>query len=124
LSERVDFACSNLTGELKGAAEKYREYAGWMSEAKMSPEQQGRAERRLLYGATELERRAGAHGLHQQLWLCAMSRADSARGEELATRAAVLTDKLTSPTGHAETASTVEALAGLAAEIKALPIRD
>ena len=125
LADRVDFACGLLTSELATAAEKYREYAGWIAEGRLSPGQQGRAETNLQYGTTERERRVAGHGVHQQLRFCATTRdIDDHRSGAFLTRAADAVEKFKWGMDPAQTATSVKALADLAAEIKALPIRD
>lgn len=125
LSERVQFSCGALADELQRAADVYREYAGWMDSHRLSPEQQGRAEGRLPYGATDRERGVAMRGLSSQFFLCARSRdLDEKATEVLTIRAAEHTGSFIMNTEPAEMTRSIEALAALAAEIRKLPVRD
>lgn len=125
LSERVQFSCGVLAEELRHAAEGYKEYAGWMDSKRLSPEQQGRAEGKLPYGATDRERGVAMRGLNSQFFLCARSRElDERTTEQLTIRASEYTGSFIMKTEPGEMARSIEALAALAAEIKKLPVRD
>jgi len=124
LAERVQFSCGVLADDLRQASERYTEYAGWMDTQRLSPEQQGRAERRLPYGGTDGERAVATRGLTFQFYLCARSRElDEQATDQLTIRASRLMETFTNP-GPAEMARSIEGLATLAAEIRKLPVRD
>jgi hypothetical protein len=124
LSERVQFSCENLAADLRRASDEYKEYAGWIESKRLSPEQQGRAEGKLPYGATDRERAVAVRALYFELFLCARSRKlDEPATEQLTIRASELTQEFMNPE-PAEMARSIEALAALAAEIKNVPVRE
>jgi len=125
LAGRVEFACQNLTGELRLAVGAYKQYAGWMAEGRMSVDQQRRAEQALPYGATEVERQRSAHGIYQQLWACTAYRAiDHARANDIQVRLYEVLEKLRWGTDPAETARALGGIHAISTEINNLPLRD
>lgn len=125
LAGKVEFACSEMRLELMRAVDTYKQYAGWMADGRLSPDQQRRAEQALPYGATEVERQRSAHGIYQQLRACTTYRAvDDARASDIIVRLYGVVDKLRWGTDPAETARSIEGIHAIAAEIDNLPLRD
>lgn len=125
LAERVKSTCRNLSSEMSQAATRYRDYAGWMADHRMSPEQQHRAEMMLGYGADDMARGIGVRGLQPLFDLCARSRRlEEPRIDEITVRVSQHTGRFILNPDPGEMARSIEGLAAIAAEIDNLPLRD